>query len=439
MFKKRCSLCGGELVRGRCIECGLDNNKKRMNRAGDEMADTGAWSRSSDAFGQDQGASKWNDANDDAYRKTSKESISNEEFFANWKQEQQEMEMEDVYHRSEQIEYSMPKKNILEEFFKNIKKQPSYGPKAQPNSNRNAKKNTKKRSPLRTMILIFIFLTFFGNILGAVFTLIATIFNGVGDLATDVLVELNIEELAEVEEVAEVDEFIHTVDFSVVQEGIVSLEETGEEFDITLSAGFYEVGVHIPEGIYAITCINNGTIEVYDEANEIFTSVYFWDENIGETHTDIYLYQGAIVNLQSESYFTFETQNANYEDMEYMDNPNTDSYRLTTGVSVAGEDVPAGVYDFSMPEGSFSIVRVYESMDAYNDEDSYAYESMFMSNTTYDENDIYQMSTCSNMVIPEGYVIYVDNEDTYIEYLQITPSSIIKDENYVSVYSFNRY
>lgn len=409
MFKKRCSLCDGELVSGRCIECGLDNNKKRMNRSGDEMADTGAWSHSSDAFGGDKGATKgatrWNDASTETYRKSASESISNEEFFANLKQEQQEMEVEDVYHRSEQIKYSMP----------------------------------KKRSPLRTMILIFIFLTFFGNILGAVFTLIATIFSGVGDLATDVLVELNIEELAEVEEVDEVDAFIHTVDLSEVQEGIIPLEETREEFDITLSAGFYEVGVHIPEGIYTISCIHNGTIEVYDEANDIFTSAYFWDENIGESHTDIYLYQGAIVNLQSESYFTFETQNANYEDTEYMANPNTASYRLTTGASVAGEDFPAGVYDFSMPEGSFSIVRVYESMDAYNDEDSYEYESMFMSNTTYDEDELYQMSTCSNMVIPEGYVIYVDNEDTYIEYLRITPSAIIKDENYVSVYSFNRY
>ncbi len=364
MFKKRCNLCGGELVNGYCVECGLDNNKQRMYSAEDEF-----------------------------------------------KKEQQEMEVEDVFHRQEQIDYSHPKKKDFITTLIEILK---------PKSN----ENKKKTSPLKRIIIIFIVLTVLSNVLGVVFAIFASF---ISSTTTN-----DVTDFSEIE-------YYNEVDFGEALDEVIELEETGDEYSVTLVAGYYEVGVHIPEGSYDITCVSEGTININDEANDISVYAYFWDENVGETYEGVQLYKGAHIQLKNEAVFQFETENANYSNYEVMSNPNTESFKLTTGISVAGEDFPAGVYDFYMPANSFSVVRVYESIEEYNDEDSYQYESMFMSNTSFDGDDEYQLSECYNMIIPEGYVIYISNEEEYIEYLEITPSVMIKDESYTPWYDFNKY
>lgn len=435
MLKKKCSLCGGNLIGGRCQDCGLDNNKKRMSHTGDEMEGYKPWAHSSDAFG---------DANQGTFGGAShaaEKGISNDEFFKQLRAEQREMEVEDVYHRSEQIEYSRPpKRNPIEDIMGRVLKPASYGPKAQPNSNRNStgsgtrsktanrgKANTKK-SPLITIIRIIIILTIFTNVFGVVVSLIFSAISGLTSEVTDLFTGMEEEIVYE-----------NDIDFSGLQESAIILEETGEVYLDTLVAGYYEVGVHIPEGQYSIICEAPGTLKINDDENGISIYEYFWDENIGDTFEEINLYNGAIVKIDNEASFIFESTNANYEKLEYMENPNTEEYQLTTGAYVAGVDFPAGVYDFTMPEDSFSIIQIYESEEEYNNEDSWEYESIFMCNLTYEEAEEYQMTECYNMIIPEGFVISVENEENYIEYLQITPSEVIKDEEYIALYDFIVY
>ncbi len=440
MLKKKCSLCGGNLIGGRCQDCGLDNNKKRMSRAGDEMEGYKPWAHSSDAFG-DASQGPFGGASH-----TSGKEMSNDEFFKQLRAEQREMEVEDVYNRSEQIEYSRPpQRNPIEDIIGRVLKPASYSPKAQPNSNRNSTgggtrsntanrgKTNAKKSPLMTIIRIIIILTIFTNVFGVVISLIFSAISSLTSGVSDLFV--GIEEMMIEEEIV----YENDIDFSGLQGAGIELEETGEVYLETLVAGYYEVGVHIPEGQYTITCEAPGSLKIKDDENGISIYEYFWDENIGDTFEEVNLYNGTIVKLDNEVRLIFESTNANYEKVEYIENPNTEDYYLTTGAYVAGVDFPAGVYDFIMPEGSFSIIEIYESEEEYNNEDSWEYESIFMCNLVYEEAEEYQMTECHNMIIPEGFVISVENEANYIEYLEITPSEVMKDEEYIAPYDFLAY
>lgn len=388
MLKKKCTLCGGDLVRGKCIECGLDNNRKRMRQV------------------------------DDFAQSSSSEHYKNDAFFEDLKQEQRDMEVEDVYVRQEQIDYSKPKRKPIIDI-PNLDRRMPHPPRRETNNKNKKNESARGVKLVRTFIIIVILF----NVLGGIFSLMASLaFNAI-DAVEDVL------------GTSEEYEYVNEVDFSDVQESVSEFEETGQTYENILSAGYYRVGTNLPEGIYSIECIYSGGLAIHNQENSSFSSEYLSDENIGECYEDIYLYEGTYITIDNDATLNFVSENANYEDMEYMDNPNTEEYQLSAGIHVSGVDFEPGVYDFSMPEGSYDIIKIYASEEDAMDEDCYKYESMFMSNLELSDEDEskYQMSKLSNVTLPEGYVVVIEDDET-MEYLQLTPSPVIYNEDYDSVY-----
>ncbi len=394
MFKRKCTLCGGDLVRGKCIECGLDNNRKRMRQVDD--------------FNQSNGSERY----------------KNDAFFEDLKQEQREMEVEDVYVRQEQIDYSKPKRKSILDIPNLDRRIPPPPRRNTSNTSNNNKKNESTRAVklIRTIIIIVIVF----NVLGGVFSLLASLaFNAIEEVT-------NVMDFGGTEEVVQ---YISEVDFSAMQEGERELAETGASYENVLSAGYYRVGTDIPEGIYSIECIYNGSIAINNQEDGTFVSEYLGSENIGECYEGIYLYNGTYIIIDNDATLNFVSENANYENMEYMVNPNTQEYQLTAGINVAGEDFEAGVYDFSMIEGCYGIIYIYASEEDAMNEDCYKYESVFMSKMDFSDEDEtkYQLSKLSNVTLPEGYVVVIE-EDESLDYLVLTPSPIIYNEDYDSVY-----
>lgn len=366
MLKKRCTLCGGNLVQGKCVECGLNNNKKRMTYAEEDMEKFKPWARSSEAFEQ-------------IYKEEPKREYEKHD------------ERPPIQRRPPQPNVSRPRPPMGEH------KSEDGPPEKKPLISR----------VIKWMVIIFFFQSIFGSLIGN----LIDVFDDLG------------------EENYNYETYVNTVDLESLQLGEIPLEETGVSYEETLVAGYYKVGVNIPEGIYSITCLSNGSIEVDDDANDLFCYTYFATDNIGEVHTGVYLYEGSIIHLDNEAVLIFKTDNANLESMETIENPNTETIELTE-TAIAGVDFPAGVYNIFMPEDTFGIMRLYACEEDLKDEYSYV-DSAFMSKSSIeDEDDSYEMSAYYNIVIPEGYVLYIDEDSDYLEYLILEPSEVIENESY---------
>lgn len=410
MLKKRCSLCGGNLARGKCIECGLDNTKKRMRQADDVMEGYKPWAKSSDAFG---------------------DAPNNDQFFEDIRKEQQEMEVEDVYHRRPDPIPSRPIKGRPTAKPNQPRRRPieiefPTGTSTYGNPRKNDDETKRKSKRLIIILAIFFGLNFILPILFSLFAMVASVVSGVGSFTTDLFEDTSTYEY-------EMEFFEEDFALAKFQNEELALGETGVSYEITLMDGFYEVGVHLPEGTYDIVCENCGTIWLDDEANQIYEYLYLESGKEGSTCEDVYLYAGTMIEIESSGVFCFVTENANDYSMDFIENPNTESYEVEA-IATAGVDFPAGVYDLYVPDDSFSVVEIYLSQEGYDDESVYSVFSTFMSNTHFENDDEYQTVNVYNVVIPEGAVIITSNDEEYMEYLLLTPSPVIADEDYASFY-----
>lgn len=407
MLTKRCSLCGGKLVQGICTECGLNNNKKRMHQVEEDLEGFKPWTHSSDAFGQEY---RENRSGSSSYKR-SKE-ISNDEFFAELRQEQREMEVEDVYHREPPI-HNRP---VRQPQSRTVQQRTDTQRSTQRGTAQGAQRNERKKkgSCLQVIIFVVIIMIFTGNIFGSLAESVSDLFND--------------ESWGTYEE-----EYVNTIEFPDASEYDVILEETGERFSETFDAGYYQVGVHLPEGIYSISCTNNGGLVIDDPYSYISNYTYFAEENIGETYEDVYLYEGTIIEITSEASFILASDCANIDGMEYIDNPNTEELTLTE-TAVAGVDFEAGLYDISIAPNTFASVRFYVSEADMESEEGYSFESMFLCDTEDDMENPFEFSSFENMYLAEGTVIYIDTESEYFEYLTLTPSEIVQNEESTILY-----
>ena len=137
------------------------------------------------------------------------------------------------------------------------------------------------------------------------------------------------------------------------------IPEDGTDYEVTLSNGFYQVGIHIPEGIYHIERAGGSAdLHIADSGNIIYDSLWFGDETEYDEITeadDIRLYNGSEISITGGGFLFFTTGNAQPFTQETAANPLTGSFILEEGTCTAGEDIPEGIYDIIPAEDAGSI------------------------------------------------------------------------------------
>lgn len=185
----------------------------------------------------------------------------------------------------------------------------------------------------------------------------------------------------------------------------------GESYEVLLGNGIYKVGVHIPEGIYRAELEEGtGSIQIRDEENNIFHSVYFGTEEEYDEVTesdDIRLYNGAELEVDSNVILRFLTDNAQPLTQEPSANPLTEAVTVKEGTYTAGDgEIPEGIFDISAIDisedgsGYASITLVYPDGTS-----SYLWaDSQDFTVTT----DDYENTSVKNVVIPAGTEVSIE-------------------------------
>ena len=143
--------------------------------------------------------------------------------------------------------------------------------------------------------------------------------------------------------------------FGIIPSLIGLIEETSYEPDIReyeyenyLESGMYEVGVHIPEGTYAMELNwgEDGRVEIMEFEEKGFLTVDFYDFGIGEMEyvEGIYLGEGQILKIPSDVNIGLYSNDVHFYEVSGVENYLSESF-IITEESIAGTDFPAGVYD----------------------------------------------------------------------------------------------
>ena len=207
------------------------------------------------------------------------------------------------------------------------------------------------------------------------------------------------------------------------------LSETGEYFVTELSAGEYLVGVHLPEGNYTVRFLEGaGGLSVSDYENIIYLYESFGeDPEYGGVlrMEDVRLYDGALVEVNSNVRLEFETQNGQNQSMRQTENPLKEAYRLKRGEQyTVGDEIEPGVYD---------ICEMFDSSIFYFDYPTYEGLSgteEFVSDTLWLEPDD-EGTAYRNLVLLKGMSVMMEETD-----FVLMPSAQIGSVDYESYYDF---
>ena len=198
---------------------------------------------------------------------------------------------------------------------------------------------SKKKKPFTLVRLIVILMILFSTIIPALATIISELSYGIR------------------EEIFPEYEFTPEEDF---------LYEDELNYEYLLGKGYYEIGIHLPEGEYEISMDNSdyAGIGLYEFDGEYWGLTEVWDfaASTGQTVHEVWFEAGDIIEINSKEdlrFTTLWTEGLDFENEIYMDE--SESYFIS-GTVVVGEDVPAGVYDFifmpdSQLESGFVIVE----------------------------------------------------------------------------------
>lgn len=209
-----------------------------------------------------------------------------------------------------------------------------------------------------------------------------------------------------------------------IQEGIYNMVRrespaAGEHFEAELTQGSYQVGVQIPEGTYQVDLVeSSGQISLNDEENVIYIYCPVGTEpEYGERehYSDLRLYSGADLQVIGDVKVRLSSDNAQIEGdygLRSMKNPLTESVLIRQDETLtAGEDFPAGVYDFqSQSENCWAEVTTMEQ-NGYDSGTAASVQRIYLwnnPNEQYYHNVILQEGT--EVAVTEGELLMVPSE-----------------------------
>lgn len=197
------------------------------------------------------------------------------------------------------------------------------------------------------------------------------------------------------------------------------IPDTGETYETVLGCGVYQVGVHIPEGVYlAVLADGAGSITITDNENYIYNTVYFsTNEDYGDVleQGDIRLYNGAELKVDNGALILFSTSNAQPLTQEPSANPLTEAVVLPVGNYTSDADVPEGIYDISVEDEADGISGYANVILEFPNGDTEYYWADGPQGSATDGN--VSSAGVKNVIIPSGTKITVEYGD-----ITLTPS-----------------
>lgn len=405
MKKRRCYLCGGKLVNGRCTLCGLDNTKiERKNYRLNESSFDGKGieakhlceSHNGKPSGglNRQGQASW-------------QSGRNQQRQVSWQNGQNQQGQ--TFRQNGQNQQGQTSRQRGQNWTQTGGKKKTAG-------------KQKKGWISTVIVLLMILISVGGPAVSYIKTVIETVINQFDDADSD-----NWWDGSDVD--TSVDE---TDPYEFVTR---ELSDSGEVYDTELGYGEYVVGTDIPEGTYEVTLQSGyGSFQTEDPDNSIYLYGYFSenasdeDEDITEME-DVRLYDGAHVMIGEDVVLAFHTENGQTGQMQSEDNPLSVTYTLQPEKKyTVGKEIPAGVYDVSgTKDWAVMEYEIYLG-ELYDKEyDSLNYQSYSIMVEAGSENAIYK-----NAVLTEGTEITVTGK------MILTPSKKIGSQDYEAFYDIYR-
>lgn len=405
MKKRRCYLCGGKLVNGRCTLCGLDNTKiERKNYRLNESSFDGKGieakhlceSHNGKPSGglNRQGQASW-------------QSGRNQQRQVSWQNGQNQQGQ--TFRQNGQNQQGQTSRQRGQNWTQTGGKKKTAG-------------KQKKGWISTVIVLLMILISVGGPAVSYIKTVIETVINQFDDADSD-----NWWDGSDVD--TSVDE---TDPYEFVTR---ELSDHGEVYDTELGYGEYVVGTDIPEGTYEVTLQSGyGSFQTDDPDNSIYLYGYFSenasdeDEDITEME-DVRLYEGAHVMIGEDVVLAFHTENGQTGQMQSEDNPLSVTYTLQPEKKyTVGKEIPAGVYDVSgTKDWAVMEYEIYLG-ELYDEEyDSLNYQSYSIMVEAGSENAIYK-----NAVLTEGTEITVTGK------MILTPSKKIGSQDYEAFYDIYR-
>ncbi|MCI7179224.1 MAG: hypothetical protein SOY12_10690 [Schaedlerella sp.] len=386
--KKTCYLCGGNLSRGKCVLCGLDNTKReRRHYHLNERSATVI--RAKYSLEDDDGKKA-------CESKEAKIDTGNDSRYHSPK-ENEAKPVGSTYSAAQTGTVKRPASGSKSSVHKKSRTKKEKG---------NAAKKIRRAVVLLTLIL-------------SVVTLLHELFRVITEEFVDQFTDPQPEYMSEAE--------VGYDPYAFVER---ELAEEGTAFEIELQAGCYEAGVHLPEGRYTVSLISGiGTMSVEDWDNGIYLWESFGDNAEQDEITemeDVRLYQGAKLKITESAILLFHSENGQTQDMSSQENPLTEVVKIREEEPLyAGKDFPAGVYDITIPADYASVQYTIPDYFAENEEDAIeATEYIWLD--AEEGEDRYR-----NVVLPEGASIYTEYAD-----IVLIPSEIIGSEDYKAYYSY---
>lgn len=393
MKKRRCYLCDGKLVNGRCTLCGLDNTKierknYRLNESSFDKKGIEAKHLCESHNGKPSGG-------------------LNRQGQASWQNGQNQQGQ--TFRQNGQNQQGQTSRQRGQNWTQTGGKKKTAG-------------KQKKGWISTVIVLLMILISVGGPAVSYIKTVIETVINQFDDADSD-----NWWDGSDVD--TSVDE---TDPYEFVTR---ELSDSGEVYDTELGYGEYVVGTDIPEGTYEVTLQSGyGSFQTDDPDNSIYLYGYFSenasdeDEDITEME-DVRLYEGAHVMIGEDVVLAFHTENGQTGQMQSEDNPLSVTYTLQPEKKyTVGKEIPAGVYDVSgTKDWAVMEYEIYLG-ELYDEEyDSLNYQSYSIMVEAGSENAIYK-----NAVLTEGTEITVTGK------MILTPSKKIGSQDYEAFYDIYR-
>ena len=345
MLKKKCSLCGGDLVNNRCTFCGLDNSiydRERSIRRSISSQSESPPDRDLDYQPQASGGNQ----------RTAP--------------------------RPEPKTASQKPKTVYP------KRQTTYSSAARTVA------SGRRRRGLAVWIIIIavILIAALPALTDIVSNILGNGFSTVTDTFTSDSVSYNMDDTG-----YDDDYIWDDSDYDPYSFATREIPSSGDAYETVLGNGIYRVGVHIPEGVYRAELVEGtGGIGEYDQVTE---------------EEDIRLYNGADLSIDSGVILRFTTENAQPLTQEIKENPLSEPVSLEAGTYTSGDGiVPEGIYDITALStaeddyGYSSVILTYPNgFSEYLWVDSPDYAPL---------SDEYTDTGVKNIVIPDGTEVSVE-------------------------------
>lgn len=408
MKKRRCYLCGGKLVNGRCTLCGLDNTKiERKNYRLNESSFDGKGIEAKHLCESHNGKPSGSHTNQSGGQNRQRQNGQNQQRQVSWQNGQNQQGQ--TFRQNGQNQQGQTSRQRGQNWTQTGGKKKTAG-------------KQKKGWISTVIVLLMILISVGGPAVSYIKTVIETVINQFDDADSD-----NWWDGSDVDT---------SVDENDPYEFVTrELSDSGEVYDTELGYGEYVVGTDIPEGTYEVTLQSGyGSFQTEDPDNSIYLYGYFSenasdeDEDITEME-DVRLYDGAHVMIGEDVVLAFHTENGQTGQMQSEDNPLSVTYTLQPEKKyTVGKEIPAGVYDVSgTKDWAVMEYEIYLG-ELYDEEyDSLNYQSYSIMVEAGSENAIYK-----NAVLTEGTEITVTGK------MILTPSKKIGSQDYEAFYDIYR-